>query len=101
MSTERDNNNQITTACAADVVVETEHTPGLTYHEWVYLPGYRDIPATVLRSDRGRKHKNASHRWLVMVCNEPKCEALAVVRGEALLAIVERYAPVPQGEDKT
>ena len=78
-----------------NVVLEAPHNPAERWHQWVYLPGFRGVPGEITRDVRGRKHRNGGTRWLVLVCNEPRCDARALVRASLLEDAAEVALPVP------
>lgn len=63
------------------------HNPDTNYHQWVYLPGWRDVPATITRDALGRQHRNAWRDWLVLICNNQDCPGQAIVSAEVVCDI--------------
>jgi hypothetical protein len=64
------------------MVVRRAHSDldGDTYHEPVWLG------ESVLRDRLGRRNRHGSTRWVVVVCNNPKCVYEALVNVEAVCA---------------
>lgn len=76
------------------IKIEHEHNLMEDYHQWVFLPGYKDLPSVAFRDAIGRK-RNGWRRWIPISCNNTKCPAFAIVREELLLDYAARWLPVP------
>jgi len=80
--------------------VEIDHIEG-GWHQWVFLGGWRDYPATVRRDAIGRKHPTARREWLVIECNNTECSARGIVRLDGIIDAMQTAHPVPiEGESQ-
>lgn len=67
------------------------------FHQWVFLPGYKDAPVTVKRDwlGRGVSTRAIGDDWVLLICNNSDCPARAAYRSRLMEETVERLLPVP------
>lgn len=52
-----------------------------------YLRRHRDLTLVQSRDSRGRRHQHAWRNWLTLICNDIECNAVVLVRCDAIEAI--------------
>lgn len=74
------------------IVRPHEDLPDSDYHEWISF-GER------VRADRlGRPHPRIiSAEWVKWICNEPSCDAWALVKDDAVRALLDAAASSDSG----
>lgn len=56
------------------------------FHQWVFLPGYKDAPVTVRRDwlGRGISERVMGEPWVLLICNNSDCPARAAFRARVM-----------------
>lgn len=84
---------------------EGEHRDGCWGHE---AGGFCAAKGTLCRDKAGRKNNSGHSEWFVFSCNDPDCEAKALVRWDALtdfvnagIAALSPFPPTPEQEGES